>query len=139
MQSIVFFCFQVFNGLADRIQAAAMSLVCLFALGIIQCQEILLGDAFNSNSVQINQERYGQLIDGKLLQDVIGIFMEIGQNRSPSYYEIIETAMLGETATFYSRLSSQWLLCDSLTDYIQKVFHLIKLLRSNINYDRLCK
>ncbi|KAM5586477.1 cullin-1-like [Rosa sericea] len=93
--SIDCFCNLVFNGLANRIQAAAMSL--------------------------INQERYGQLIDAKLLQDVMSIFMEIGQNRSPSYYEIIERAMLGETATFYSQLSLQWLLCDSLSDYIQKV------------------
>lgn len=99
----------------------------------------LVGDAFNSYLVQINQERYGQLIDGKLLQDVMGIFMEIGQNGSPSYYETIERAMLGETANFYSRLSSELLLCDSLTDYIQKVFLLIKLLRFSINYDRLCK
>ncbi|XP_004300674.1 PREDICTED: cullin-1-like [Fragaria vesca subsp. vesca] len=93
--SIDCFCNLVFSGLANRIQLAATSL--------------------------INQERYGQLIDGKLLQDVMGIFMEIGQNGSPSYYETIERAMLGETANFYSRLSSELLLCDSLTDYIQKV------------------
>ncbi|KAL6196689.1 hypothetical protein ACLB2K_032303 [Fragaria x ananassa] len=47
--------------------------------------------------------------------------MEIGQNGSPSYYETIERAMLGETANFYSRLSSELLLYDSLTNYIQKV------------------
>lgn len=79
--------------------------------------------------LQINQERHGQLIDAKLLQDVMSIFMEIGQDRSPSYYEIIEQAILEETATFYSRLSSQWLLYNPLTDYIQKVFLLLKLLK----------
>lgn len=90
-------CFRslVFNVLHSRIQAAAMSL--------------------------INEERYGKQIDSKLLQDVMSIFLEIGKNRSPSYYENFEQAMLEETAAFYSQLSSQWVLYDSLTDYIQKV------------------
>ncbi|XP_062004476.1 cullin-1-like [Rosa rugosa] len=90
-------CFRsmVFNVLHSRIQAAAMSL--------------------------INEERHGKQIDPKLLQDVMSIFMEIGENRSTSYYENFVQAMLEETATFYSQSSSQWVVYDSLTDYIQKV------------------
>lgn len=82
----------------------------------------MFGVVFNLYLLQINEERHGKQIDPKLLQDVMSVFMEIGENRSTSYYENFVQAMLEETAAFYSQSSSQWVVYDSLTDYIQKVF-----------------
>lgn len=94
----------------------------------------MFGIVFNLYLLQINEERYGKQIDPKLLQDVMSIFLEIGKNRSPSYYENFEQAMFEETAAFYSQLSSQWVLYDSLTDYIQKVSLLFNPLGFDNNY-----
>lgn len=94
----------------------------------------MFGIVFNLYLLQINEERYGKQIDPKLLQDVMSIFLEIGKNTSPSYYENFEQAMLEETAAFYSQLSSQWVLYDSLTDYIQKVSLLFNPLGFDNNY-----
>ena len=68
-----------------------------------------------------------------MLQDVMSIFMEIGKNISTPYYENFVQAMLDESAAFYSQLSSQWVVHDSLTDYIQKVFLLFNPLGCNNN------
>lgn len=71
--------------------------------------------------MQINQERMGLCIDRDLLKNVFLVFMEIYERRGVNYYEDFEKAMLEETTTYYSQLAPQWLLYDSLKDYIQKV------------------
>ncbi|EEF49854.1 hypothetical protein RCOM_1432220 [Ricinus communis] len=69
----------------------------------------------------INQERMGLHIDHDLLKKVVLSFMEFHKDEGVSYYEDFEMAMLEETATYYSQLTRQWLLCDSSEEYIQKV------------------
>ncbi|XP_021620160.1 cullin-1 isoform X2 [Manihot esculenta] len=69
----------------------------------------------------INQERMGLHIDRDLLKNVLLFFMEINKHKGVSYYEDFERTMLEETATYYSQLAQQMLVCDSSEDYMQKV------------------
>lgn len=78
--------------------------------------------------MQINQERMGLHIDRDLLKNVLLFFMEINKHKGVSYYEDFERTMLEETATYYSQLAQQMLVCDSSEDYMQKVFLYIYVL-----------
>ena len=77
--------------------------------------------------MQINQEREGLQIDCDLLKNVIHTFVELEKYGQTKYYEDFEQAMLADTSALYTRLASEWLLCDSAPDYIQKVILCINL------------
>ncbi|KAK0599266.1 hypothetical protein LWI29_003741 [Acer saccharum] len=70
----------------------------------------------------INQEREGLQIDCDLLKNVVHTFVELDKYGQTKYYEDFEQAMLANTSALYTRLASEWLLCDSAPDYIQKVY-----------------
>ena len=72
--------------------------------------------------MQINQEREGLQIDCILLKNALDIFVEISDYRGVNYYGDFEQIMLTEISGYYSRLASEWLLCDSSAEYVHKVF-----------------
>ncbi|KAL5541839.1 hypothetical protein UlMin_009549 [Ulmus minor] len=69
----------------------------------------------------IDQEREGEQIDRALLKNVLDIFVEIGMGYMDHYENDFEVAMLKDTATYYSRKASNWILEDSCPDFILKV------------------
>ncbi|KAG6537039.1 hypothetical protein ZIOFF_002117 [Zingiber officinale] len=69
----------------------------------------------------IDQERGGEQIDRGLLKNVIEIFVEIGTGKMDYYKNDFEEEMLKETASYYSRKASNWILIESFPDYMLKV------------------
>ncbi|KAK4748496.1 hypothetical protein SAY87_015082 [Trapa incisa] len=68
----------------------------------------------------IDQEREGEQIDRALLKNVLDIFVEIGMGQMVYYENDFEAAMLNDTAAYYSRKASNWILEDSCPDYMLK-------------------
>ncbi|URD74560.1 cullin 1 [Musa troglodytarum] len=68
----------------------------------------------------IYQEREGSQIDRALLNSVVEIFIQIGLG-SNEYYEVnFEDPLLRDTAAYYSRKASKWILEDSCPEYMLK-------------------
>lgn len=72
------------------------------------------------SSLQIDREREGEQIDRALLKNVLGIFVEIGMSSMDAYEHDFEVALLADTAEFYSRKASTWIVEDSCPDYMRK-------------------
>lgn len=70
---------------------------------------------------QIDLEREGSQIDRALLKNTIDIFVEIGTENIERYKNDFEAYMLKDTAAYYSRKASNWILEDSSADYLSKV------------------
>ncbi|KAL3634599.1 Cullin-1 [Castilleja foliolosa] len=68
----------------------------------------------------IDQEREGEHIDRALLKNILDIFVEIGMGQMDCYDKDFEEAMLNDTAAYYSRKASNWILEDSCPDYMLK-------------------
>ena len=85
---------------------------------------------------QIDQEREGEQIDRALLKNVLDIFVEIGMGQMDHYENDFEAAMLKDTAAYYSRKASNWILEDSCPDYMLKVraFCFYKIAPKNIMF-----
>ena len=73
------------------------------------------------SSKQIDQEREGEQIDRALLKNVLDIFVEIGLGNMECYENDFEADLLKDTAAYYSRKASNWILEDSCPDYMLKV------------------
>nr|GME01769.1 cullin-1-like [Ipomoea batatas] len=69
----------------------------------------------------IDQEREGEQIDRALLKNVLDIFVEIGMGQMDYYENDFEATMLKDSAAYYSRKASSWILEDSCPDYMLKV------------------
>lgn len=95
----------------------------------------LLGCAIDdwTFSYQIDQEREGEQIDRALLKNVLDIFVEIGMGQMDCYENDFEAAMLKDTAAYYSRKASNWILEDSCPDYMLKVIFFVPLLALQMN------
>ncbi|PSR85142.1 Cullin-1 like [Actinidia chinensis var. chinensis] len=76
--------------------------------------------------VQIDKEREGEQIDRALLKNVLYIFVEIGMGQMDYYENNFEAAMLKNTAAYYSRKASNWILEDSCPDYMLKAEECLK-------------
>ncbi|KAL3634597.1 Cullin-1 [Castilleja foliolosa] len=74
----------------------------------------------------INQEREGEHIDRALLKNILDIFVEIGMGQMDCYDKDFEEAMLNDTAAYYSRKASNWILEDSCPDYMLKAEECLK-------------
>ncbi|GAU37754.1 hypothetical protein TSUD_102700 [Trifolium subterraneum] len=74
----------------------------------------------------IDQEREGEQIDRALLKNVLDIFVEIGMGQMDHYDNDFEAAMLKDTAAYYSRKASNWILEDSCPDYMLKAEECLK-------------
>ncbi|KAL6971648.1 Cullin-1 [Sarracenia purpurea var. burkii] len=74
----------------------------------------------------IDQEREGEQIDRALLKNVLDIFVKIGMGQMDCYENDFEAAMLKDTAAYYSRKASNWILEDSCPDYMLKAEECLK-------------
>ena len=59
------------------------------------------------------------------MKNVLDIFVEIGMGQMDQYENDFEAAMLKDTAAYYSRKASNWILEDSCPDYMLKVNFLL--------------
>jgi len=116
--------FQVYLELNSKIRDAVISLVCFLLVNSFssslpaQVSDLVVTDyIFN----QIDQEREGEQIDRALLKNVLDIFVEIGMGQMDYYENDFEATMLKDSAAYYSRKASSWILEDSCPDYMLKV------------------
>lgn len=118
---------QVYKELNSKVRDAVISLVCFppSPSSFIPTAQHDLWDlnVLNNNGLvnQIDQEREGEQIDRALLKNVLDIFVEIGMGQMDYYDNDFEAAMLNDTAAYYSRKASNWILEDSCPDYMLKV------------------
>ncbi|KAF6139115.1 hypothetical protein GIB67_009958 [Kingdonia uniflora] len=82
----------------------------------------------------IDQEREGDQIDRALLKNVLGIFVEIGMGSMDCYENDFEEAMLIDTAAYYSRNASNWILEDSCPDYMLKAEECLKKEKDRVSH-----
>ncbi|KAG5628243.1 hypothetical protein H5410_013461 [Solanum commersonii] len=109
----------------DRYFIARRSLPGLNEVGLTcfrdQVYQELNGKVRDAVISLIDQEREGEQIDRALLKNVLDIFVEIGMGLMDYYENDFEAAMLKDTAAYYSRKASNWILEDSCPDYMLKV------------------
>ncbi|KAH7573592.1 hypothetical protein JRO89_XS03G0177700 [Xanthoceras sorbifolium] len=82
----------------------------------------------------IDQEREGEQIDRALLKNVLDIFVEIGMGQMDHYENDFEDAMLKDTAAYYSRKASNWILEDSCPDYMLKAEECLKREKDRVSH-----
>ncbi|XP_010259687.1 PREDICTED: cullin-1 [Nelumbo nucifera] len=82
----------------------------------------------------IDQEREGEQIDRALLKNIIDIFVEIGMGQMDCYENDFEAAMLKDTAAYYSRKASNWILEDSCPDYMLKAEECLKREKDRVSH-----
>ncbi|CAM6103286.1 unnamed protein product [Calypogeia fissa] len=69
----------------------------------------------------ICNEREGLKIDGTLVKNVVGIFLEIGVESMEFYESEFEVPMLTDAAAYYSRKAAVWIEDHSFPHYMLKV------------------
>ncbi|RZC80851.1 hypothetical protein C5167_043421 [Papaver somniferum] len=108
----------------DRYFIARRSLPALNEVGLTCFRDLVYreinGKVRDAVISLIDQEREGEQIDRALLKNVLDIFVEIGMGSMDSYENDFESAMLKDTAAYYSRKASNWILEDSCPDYMLK-------------------
>ncbi|XWS14058.1 hypothetical protein CRYUN_Cryun36dG0090900 [Craigia yunnanensis] len=82
----------------------------------------------------IDQEREGEQIDRALLKNVLDIFVEIGMGQMDYYENDFEVTMLKDTAAYYSRKASTWILDDSCPDYMLKAEECLKREKDRVSH-----
>ncbi|XP_031097803.1 cullin-1 isoform X1 [Ipomoea triloba] len=82
----------------------------------------------------IDQEREGEQIDRALLKNVLDIFVEIGMGQMDYYENDFEAAMLKDSAAYYSRKASNWILEDSCPDYMLKAEECLKREKDRVSH-----
>ncbi|KAF5736967.1 cullin-like protein1 [Tripterygium wilfordii] len=82
----------------------------------------------------IDQEREGEQIDRALLKNVLDIFVEIGMTHMDYYENDFEEAMLTDTAAYYSRKASNWILEDSCPDYMLKAEECLRREKDRVSH-----
>ncbi|KAK2996180.1 hypothetical protein RJ639_029530 [Escallonia herrerae] len=82
----------------------------------------------------IDQEREGEQIDRALLKNVLDIFVEIGMGQMDHYENDFEEVMLKDTAAYYSRKASNWILEDSCPDYMLKAEECLKREKDRVSH-----
>ncbi|CAH1431725.1 unnamed protein product [Lactuca virosa] len=108
----------------DRYFIARRSLPALNEVGLTCFRESVYeeakGKAKDAVIALIDQEREGEQIDRALLKNVLGIYVEIGMGQMDFYEKDFETDMLVDSAGYYSRKASNWIVEDSCPDYMLK-------------------
>ncbi|KAG2721496.1 hypothetical protein I3843_02G071300 [Carya illinoinensis] len=114
----------------DRYFIARRSLPALNEVGLTCFRDLvyqeLNGKVRDAVISLIDQEREGEQIDRALLKNVLDIFVEIGMGQMEQYENDFEAAMLKDTAAYYSRKASVWILEDSCPDYMLKAEECLK-------------
>ncbi|KAL9260269.1 Cullin-1-like protein [Drosera capensis] len=82
----------------------------------------------------IDQEREGEQIDRALLKNVLDIFVEIGMGQMEYYENDFEADMLKDTAAYYSRKASNWILEDSCPDYLLKAEECLRREKERVSH-----
>ncbi|GAB4851262.1 hypothetical protein Ancab_030558 [Ancistrocladus abbreviatus] len=82
----------------------------------------------------IDHEREGELIDQVLLKDVLDIFVEIGMGYMDYYENDFEAEILNNTAAYYSRKASNWILEDSCPDYMLKAEECLRREKERVSH-----
>uniref|UniRef100_A0A7N0UII2 Cullin-1 n=1 Tax=Kalanchoe fedtschenkoi TaxID=63787 RepID=A0A7N0UII2_KALFE len=82
----------------------------------------------------IDQEREGEQIDRALLKNILDIFVEIGMGLMDQYENDFEQALLDDTAAYYSRKASNWILEDSCPDYMLKAEECLKREKDRVGH-----
>ncbi|KAD3068653.1 hypothetical protein E3N88_36533 [Mikania micrantha] len=114
----------------DRYFITRRSLPALNEVGLTCFRESVYeetkGKARDAVIALIDQEREGEQIDRALLKNVLGIYVEIGMGQMDCYVQDFETYMLTDTAAYYSRKASNWIVEDSCPDYMLKAEDCLK-------------
>ncbi|CAH9101994.1 unnamed protein product [Cuscuta europaea] len=82
----------------------------------------------------IDQERESEQIDRALLKNVLDIFVEIGMGQMDYYENDFEATMLKDSAAYYSRKASSWILDDSCPDYMLKAEECLKREKDRVSH-----
>ncbi|XP_073148939.1 cullin-1-like [Henckelia pumila] len=82
----------------------------------------------------IDQEREGEQIDRALLKNILDIFVEIGMGQMDYYEKDFEDAMLNDTAAYYSRKASNWIVDDSCPDYMLKAEECLRKEKDRVSH-----
>ncbi|RWR95312.1 cullin-1 isoform X1 [Cinnamomum micranthum f. kanehirae] len=82
----------------------------------------------------IDKEREGEQIDRALLKNVLDIFVEIGMGQMDCYENDFEADMLNDTAAYYSRKASNWILEDSCPGYMLKAEDCLKQEKERVSH-----
>ncbi|KAG5559924.1 hypothetical protein RHGRI_003275 [Rhododendron griersonianum] len=122
----------------DRYFIARRSLPALHEVGLTCFRDLvyleLNGKVRDAVISLIDQEREGEQIDRALLKNVLDIFVEIGMGQMDSYENDFEAAMLKDTAAYYSRKASNWILEDSCPDYMLKAEECLKREKDRVSH-----
>ncbi|CAL5423633.1 unnamed protein product [Camellia sinensis] len=82
----------------------------------------------------IDQEREGEQVDRALLKNILGIFVEIGMGQNECYEKDFEEDMLKDSAAYYSRKASNWIVEDSCPGYMLKAEECLKKERDRVSH-----
>ncbi|XP_009757793.1 cullin-1 [Nicotiana tabacum] len=122
----------------DRYFIARRSLPALNEVGLTCFRDLvyqeLKSKARDAVIALIDQEREGEQIDRALLKNVLGIFVEIGMGEMEYYENDFEDAMLKDTAAYYSRKASNWIVEDSCPDYMLKAEECLKKEKDRVSH-----
>ncbi|XP_059648642.1 cullin-1-like [Cornus florida] len=122
----------------DRYFIARRSLPTLNEVGLTCFRDLvyleLNGKVRDAVISLIDHEREGEQIDRALLKNVLDIFVEIGMGQMDYYENDFEAALLEDTAAYYSRKASNWILEDSCTDYILKAEECLRREKDRVSH-----
>ncbi|GER46235.1 cullin 1 [Striga asiatica] len=122
----------------DRYFIARRSLPSLKEVGLTCFRDLvyqeLNGKVRSAVIFLIDQEREGEQIDRALLKNVLDIFVEIGMGQMDYYEKDFEEALLNDTAAYYSRKASTWILDDSCPDYMLKAEECLKREKERVSH-----
>ena len=68
----------------------------------------------------ITSERDGEIIDKSLVKKIIGLFESMGMGSLDVYNSDFEAPLLASTREYYMRKREDWILNDSMPDYMMK-------------------
>lgn len=68
----------------------------------------------------VNKDREGEMVDGFLVKNVVGVFVAMGEGTLDTYRHDLEKPLLASTREFYGRRAAAWLSSDSTPVYLIK-------------------
>jgi len=110
----------------DRFYVKRLSLPELAEVGSQSFHEIVFNAVKREVRIAIleliRRERECEIVDKKLIKEVVGIFVEMGGSRNSLevYVTDFEEMLLSTTADYYSRESAKWADKDSFPEYMRK-------------------
>ncbi|KAK3417908.1 hypothetical protein EUGRSUZ_H03894 [Eucalyptus grandis] len=122
----------------DRYFIARRSLPPLNEVGLTSFRDLVYRELYaevrDTIISLIDQEREGKQIDRPLLKKVLDIFVEIGMGHMDRYESDFEASLLEDTAAYYSKKASNWILEDSSPDYMLKAEECLKRERDRVSH-----